>query len=284
MNSTLLQTVRNATRNLSSILALTVSVGVGASLIGAAPAQALHRDAKDDTVYTIKRVYKAGQADRYKITMKMNMDIPGTPLDLVETMFMKETTREAKADGSSIVAFDFESVQVTANGMDMDMTAMMPRIITTLDKNGKSEVKIEGGSEEVTSHMGDQVKQMTNSAAALVPKKPVKVGDTWDLNADDFGAPGQNVKGKATFVSVETVKGVKVGKIKSVIEITGAMDLKMHAESTTLIDLATGKALSLTTKTEGDIASGKMSMEMSMKVLGADDKETGKPVGSVKKP
>jgi len=287
MTVTLLQTARTASRKLSAVLALTAAFGVGAAYVGA-PALADRRDAKDDATYSIKRVYKAGQTDRYRISLKMNMDLPGTPLDIVETMFMKETTREAKDDGSATVAFDFESVAVTANGMDMDMTAMMPKIITTLDKNGKTDVKLEGGSQEVTAQMGDQVKQFTNAAAALVPKKPVKVGDSWDLDAANFGAPGQNVKGKATLVSVDTVKGVKIGRIKSVINITGAMDLAMHSESITLVDFTTGKALSLTSKSDGDIAGGKMSMEMTMKMLGPDDKSDVKAAvktdSSVKKP
>jgi len=287
MTVTLLQTARTASRKLSAVLALTAAFGVGAAYVGA-PALADRRDAKDDATYSIKRVYKAGQTDRYRISLKMNMDLPGTPLDIVETMFMKETTREAKDDGSATVAFDFESVAVTANGMDMDMTAMMPKIITTLDKNGKTDVKLEGGSQEVTAQMGDQVKQFTNAAAALAPKKPVKVGDSWDLDAANFGAPGQNVKGKATLVSVDTVKGVKIGRIKSVINITGAMDLAMHSESITLVDFTTGKALSLTSKSDGDIAGGKMSMEMTMKMLGPDDKSDVKAAvktdSSVKKP
>jgi len=66
------------------------------------------------------------------------------------------------------------------------------------------------------------------------------------------------------------------------------MDLAMHSESITLVDFTTGKALSLTSKSDGDIAGGKMSMEMTMKMLGPDDKSDVKAAvktdSSVKKP
>lgn len=272
MTTTRWQSVRNALRPVSFVLALASALCAGASLIAVAPAQGGRREAQEDAVYTIKRVYKAGDADRYKITVKMNMDVPMSPIDMVETMIMKETTREAKEDGSSIVVFDFESLLVTANGRDIDMTSMMPKITTTTDKAGKTDVKVEGGNEQVTAQMGDQVKQFTNGAKAFIPKKPVKVGDSWDVEAANFGAAGQNVKGKSTLVSVEVVKGEKVGKIKSVMEITGEMNTKLHSETTSLINLVTGKALSSTSKTEGQAAGNKFTMEMSMRMLAPGEK------------
>ena len=76
MTYTLLQTLRNVSRGAASVLALTAALGIGASLVGGLPVQAERRDTKDDTTYTIKRVYKTGETDRYRLTTKINMDIP----------------------------------------------------------------------------------------------------------------------------------------------------------------------------------------------------------------
>jgi hypothetical protein len=276
MTFTLLRTARSLSRTLCSALALTVALTAGASLVGVTPVQAARRDDKDEATYIIKRIYKAKDTDKYRIYVKMNMDIPGSPVDMVETMLMTETTREATDDGAFDVASVFESASVTVNGMKTDITGMMPKFIMTRDKNGKTDIKLEGGNEAFTGQAGDQVKQITDASSKFLPKKPVKVGDSWDLDAADFGAAGQTVKGKSTLVSVETVKGKKVGKIKSTMDITGQMGLQMHSDTTVLMDMATGKALSVISKSEGDVGGGKMTMEMALRLLGPEDKVDAK--------
>jgi hypothetical protein len=291
MTVTLSQTVRNAPRRLSFVLALTVALGVGASLASVVPAEARRHDIKDDTAYTIKRVYKAGETDRYRLTTNVKMDSPqtGGPLDIVTTMLMKDSTKEAKADGSSTSVSEFESASVLFNGMDLDITTMMPKVITTRDKNGKADTKMEGGNEQVTSQIGDQMKQFTlSSASAFLPSKPVKVGDTWDMDSSGLATKDQKVKGKVTFVSVDTVKGVKIAKFKTVTDVTTGPATKMHSESTTLVDVLTGKPVNVMSKTDGDTGNGKLNIEMTLKMLGPDDKADGKEAvkadSSIKKP
>lgn len=291
MTVTLMPTVRRASRHLWSVLALTAALSVGASVVGIVPAQARRQDAKDDTAYTIKRIYKAGETDRYRLTTNVKMDSPqtGGPLDIVSTMLMKDSTKEAKEDGTSTSISEFESASVLINGMDLDITTMMPKLITTRDKNGKSDLKMEGGNEQVTSQIGDQMKQFTlSSASAFLPSKPVKVGDTWDMDSAALGAKDPKVKGKVTFVSVDTVKGMKVAKFKTVSDVATGAGTKMHTEATSLVDVATGKAVSVTTKMDGDTGSGKLNIELTLKMLGPDDKgdvkEAGKADSSVKKP
>lgn len=290
MTFTWTQTVRSTARYLSVGLALTAALGVGANFVGVAPAHAERRDAQDTTAYTIKRVYKAGETDRYRLVTKMNIDSPqtGGPIDVISTMLMKELTKEAKDDGTSTSVSEFESASVTFNGNDLDITTMMPKVITTRDKNGKSDVKMEGGNEQVTAQMGDQVKQFTiSSASAFLPSKPVKVGETWDMDPTG-GVKDAKVKGKVTLVSVDTVKGVKVAKFKTVSDVTGGADTKMHTEATTLIDVATGKPLNVTTKTEGAANGSKLNIEMTLKMLDPNDKRDAKEAvkadGSAKKP
>jgi hypothetical protein len=291
MNSPLLHTLRNASRTLSTALALTAALGIGMSLVGGVPAHAGRRDEKDATAYTIKRVYKAGESDRYRLTTKMNIDSPqtGGAIDVLSTMVMKEMTKEAGSDGASTSISEFESASITFSGNDLDITSMMPKVITTRDKNGKSDVKMEGGNEQITSQVGEQVKQFSiSAAAAFIPARPVKVGETWDLDTASLSTKEQKVKGKVTLVSVETVKGAKIAKLKTVSDITGEMETKLHSEATTLVDVATGKPVNVTTKTQGQTSGGKINIEMVLKMLGPDEKgdvkEAAKTDGAVKKP
>lgn len=275
-------------RSFGAIPAVVAACGVAAMLGGTSPARAGRQEAKDDTAYAIKRVYKVGDADRYKIALKMNMDVGATPVELTETMVMRETTKEATDDGAHTVVVDFLSASVTANGMDMDVAAMMPKITMATSKDGKTDVKADGGNEQMMAQMGDQLKQFTNSATVFMPKKAVKVGESWEVDVADFAPQVKNIKGKATLVSIETIKGLKVGKIRSVMDMSGDMGMAMHTQGTTYFVLATGKALSFTAQSDGDVAGGKMHMDMTMKMLDGDgktdEKAPAKTDGTEKKP
>ncbi len=278
-------------RKLTAAFALTTLFGAGCLLTSLVPALARTADEKDDTAYTVKRVYKAGESDRYKISSKVNMNNPaaGGDVEILTTMLVKETTKEAKDDGSIVSISEFESAGVTFNGMDIDITTMMPKVTTSRDKSGKIDVKTEGGNEQVTSQMGQMMKQMSSLSAVAFPTKAVKVGDSWDIDSSQFGTgiPSAKVKGKVTLVSADMVKGVKVLKFKTVSDVTGDMDTKMHSEATTLVNAATGKPISMTNKTEGDAGGGKISVEMTMKALGPNEKGNEKEAvkaEEVKKP
>ena len=271
MTVTLMPTARKVSRLFCSTLALTAAIGIGGSVIASTPVRAERRAAKDDATYTLKRVYKTGDADRYKLTMTINVNAPGGggPIDVTTLMVMKDSTKEAKEDGSLTSISEFESASVTLNGMDIDITTMMPKVITTRDKTGKSDVKMEGGNEQVTSQIGDQIKQFSvASASAYLPTKPVKVGDTWDMATDPAGPKDQKVVGKVTLVSVETIKGVKVATLKTVTDVTAGADTKIHSEATTHVDVATGKPLDAKTKTSGSASGNPVNIEMTLKMLG----------------
>ncbi len=281
----------NTGRNFA--LALTSLFALGALLTGGSPANAAQADEKkDDTTYTVKRVYKAGESDRYKFSTKVNMNNPaaGGLVEILTAMVVKETTKEAKDDGSVVSVSEFETAGVNFNGMDIDITTMMPKVTTSRDKNGKLDVKSEGGNEQVTSQMGELTKQINSMSALLFPTKPVKAGDSWDLDSlTATKVPGTKVKGKVTFISADTVKGVKILKFKTVSDTTGDKDTKMHSEAVTLINFETGKPVSMTSKTDGDAAGGKISVEMTMKMLGPNEKgdekeEIKTDVKAVKKP
>lgn len=278
MSFLLLSRVRNATRLLASALALSAVVGVGVSLAGGKPVYAARRDDKDTTAYTIKRVYKAGEVDRYKLTMKMTGDGLEGPLDITSTLITKETTKEADDDGSYTVLFEIEKMTNTAEGMDMDVTDMLPKITMKRDKNGKKSVKTEGGAEDFTAGQDEEIKQFTEFSAAFLPGKPVKIGQSWEVDASAFGDAKKTKKGKATLVSVETVKGVKLGKIRSEGDEIDEENRKMHSDIVLLIDMATGKTVSFTATGEGDALEGKVRMVMTMKMLGANEKTDGKDV------
>jgi len=113
-----------------------------------------------------------------------------------------------------------------------------------------------------------------------MPHRPVKAGQSWEIDAAAFDRKDVEdiqVKGKITLLSVDTLQGVKVAKIKETVDITGDLDTKRHIETTALVEVATGKLLNFAT-----IATGKSSVkksaisdfngEITMKRLGPNEK------------
>ena len=106
----------------------------------------------------------------------------------------------------------------------------------------------------------------------MLPTKPVKIGDSWEMAPNASGPIDQKVTSKVTLVSVDMIKGKKVAKLKTVSDVANGADTKMHTEASTLIDVETGKAINTTSKTDGNAKGSPISIEMTMKLIGSDEK------------
>jgi len=116
--------------------------------------QVAHKDATDAASYLIKRVYKAGEADRYQVTTRINVVQPnGEPVELVWKLLFKEKIRETNKDGSSTSLSEFESGSLEASGMAIDLTGLLPSMTTVRAKNGAADVRMDGGDPQITEEM-----------------------------------------------------------------------------------------------------------------------------------
>jgi hypothetical protein len=244
----------------------------------------------DDT-YTILRVYKAGDVDRYNMTMSGTFSGikalgPQDNVPVKMKAVLKETTKTANTDGSAVILSEMDSA--TANISDqgeIDISTFIPAVTQTRDKLGKvTESKAEGAASPLPPG-ADPGMLLGMLSGAMHSQKAVKVGDTWNVDIAAGGAKRAMPPGTATakLIAIETVDGVNTAKIETTVDIGGdkpaapaaatdaakpaapaATDnangekrpisgLKVHAVSTGNVDLVTGKVVKM---------SGTFDMEM----------------------
>ena len=246
---------------------LSLSPGAFAQDAGKPAPSASQADA--DKAYTMHRVFKKGDITRNKMKMTMTMHNPqgGDDVNIVMSYLMKESVNHVGDDGSDSISIDYEKATVSVMGMDQDLTSMMPKFTISHDKDGKITTKTEGGSTQAAQAIGDvgDIGKMMENA---YPKKPLKIGDTWD---NETKVPGRNgaedttVKTSVKLVSLDTIDGVKVFKLETKSDSEGGSTL--HQLSTIFIEMATGKLVKMTTKGDIEVAGQNMKMDMTMSMV-----------------
>jgi hypothetical protein len=252
--------------------------------VGLMPRPILAQDTPDTTTYTItKRLYKAKDLDRYKIAVTTSMDNPmGGQLEIKVSMLIKETVQEVKEDGSLTLIHEFEQAAANIMGMDQDITSFMPKVTQTRDKNGKIDVKVEGGNEQAAGQVAEMIKGMARAQTAFYPDKPVKIGDSYKVSYKGSIGPGQeaDIKGDAKVVAVETISGIKTLKIK-ITSTSASSDANGAAasksEGTCNLDIKTGKIVRMASKIDGTANGGKTSTEINYRLVLPEEKEVKAP-------
>lgn len=246
-----------------------------------APVSALARqDAAATEEFTLQRVFKKGDIDRYRLALSARINNEQTGNMEVEVVFalrMKETTKEVKEDGSGVLYREFEQGYARiGEAFEQDLTASLPKVTQTIDKTGRVvATKTEGGAGDFASG-GPQAFSLAQTA--FYPPKPVKVGDKWKIDQGDVKAKEAERRvrfvGEATVVGKETVKGIETLKIKSVAEITPdkASD-KMTLDGTSNMDPKTGKIVKIDGVIEGAFGPlGKTKARLTLDMLTDADK------------
>ncbi len=260
----------------------------GTSVLAPRPAQALTRqdEMKDETTYTLKRVYAKGDKNRYKLSINIKSDNPALNGGMGIVMLMLEQVKSVKDDGAVQVNTEFEEATLKLGDNETDMSSMMPKVIQTFDAKGNIvKVETEGGSGPFASGGDNQLQMFSNTQTNYLPEKPVKVGDSWDFEtsiaSSDGKAPKTKAKGKATLLGKETVKGIETLKIKTEVsselpkETAGGG--RMSILMTNYVDAKTGRPV----RSEGNITGaggplGSAKIEMTMELLTDADKKTEK--------
>lgn len=199
--------------------------------------------------YHLRRVYKAGETDKYKTTIAIQGSNPmgGGAMKVELTLLMTETTKEVKEDGTVTVVTTIESGTVNFNGMEQSLPNQGQTITTTFDKSGKL-VKEEGAPGVLGGMLGF-------TRVGAMPDRPLRVGEEWKFDIPINEAKQQRVKGTVTLLSLEKKSEdvpIDTLKIRSVVDTpltTPQGDQQMHLEATTFVEPGTGKAI----KVEGVI-------------------------------
>jgi len=107
--------------------------------------------------------------------------------------------------------------------------------------------------------MGNTASQYSQQLIAFYPAKPVKVGESWDLDYSDAKAENPyTVKAKGTLIGTEMVSGMQTLKINIVTDTTAEMkdpgtrekiSLIAHFEGGGNMEIKSGKIVAMTGKT-----------------------------------
>lgn len=252
---------------------------------------------RDEALISVKRAYKMGDMDRYKLAFSAKLNVPMTgELELKMNATLKETTKESKADGSALLQSVVEQANLKIGDQESEVTSFLSPFFQKVDKQGKVvEIKMEGGENQLGQRLGDIFQQVFQMEGAFYPPKAVKTGETWKLDATKIKQPDgtQEVTGSATYVGKETVKKVETLKIKLIRDTSFTSDKaqlnsKTHFEGYGNIDPKDGKFVKITGAIEGSTGPLKKG-EFSVDRLFGDErdnekKDTEKKADADKKP
>jgi len=132
--------------------------------------------------------FKPGQIDKYKMTMDMTMNTPGSTgasspaMQANVSLLMTMETISVNPDGSAKVKYKMSDMKMTMPGTPMAGSQAMPEaeFTATMSKDGKTS-NVEGPKNMpgmAVSGM-DAEQMMSNFSGVMLPGKSVKVGETW---------------------------------------------------------------------------------------------------------
>lgn len=246
--------------------------------------------------YTIRRVFKEGDTERFKATATVSGEMMvgegmNMPVDTSSTMVYVFKTTGIK-DGIATVVTTVEKMTVVANGTEMnaeDMGMDLKSMKTTQKMNDRCEIV---GSSTPAGGAANPMMQMMgggsnpNSFLVVFPEGPVSVGESWEVEMPN---PMKEMMGDAvgdvpamrtryTLEGIEKVGGKEAFKIKQEMNMAMAldgetlkkigsaqgqpmpfnsMDMQTKGTITHFVEKATGRTL----KADGQIE-GKVLMKM----------------------
>jgi len=167
-------------------------------------------------------------------------------------------------DGAITLVMEFEQAVGSFDGQTLDVTAKMPRVTQTLDKQGRLHSKLEGGADPTAVVMLEMIDKAGEAQIAGLPPRPVKVGETWKLTPPDALNSKAQWSGLATLASVESSGGDKTLKVNygTDASIDGPAPTKVHSGATLLIDVLTGKTIKLASRTDAWVGQTKTTVDI----------------------
>lgn len=221
----------------------------------------------EDT-YSLRRTYKAGEVDRYKLVIGIDGTVKGE-ISLV----IKETTKSILASGEVTVESTIESGKMVFGGQDQPFPGVGQTSTTTIDSKTGRTLRTEGG----TGGMGiTGIARMTRNLG--IPDRPVKIGEEIKYESP-VGVGKDKVTGTLKVVELEKKSdaiSADTIKLKAVAEVPapGSAGEKMHMEATAWVEPGSGKNLKLEGTATGTVTAlgGKATVTIKRTRLAADTK------------
>jgi hypothetical protein len=209
----------------------------------------------DDT-YLLKRVYRAGEVEKFKTTLNIEsgMEAGAQQVKLLVTILGSDTVKEVKSDGSVVLETKLEKSTLTVGGNERELPGSGQTLTTVLDKDGvivpdKNAAPGERGPAQMLAF----------TRAHPFPDKSLKVGDEhkFERETKDDGKVVSSVKGTMTLVGFER-QSVDVPadsvKVKVVVDATVPAQegtQKIHIDGHYWVESGTGRVVAQTGKVTG---------------------------------
>ncbi|HSV72218.1 MAG TPA: hypothetical protein VLH79_00465 [Chthonomonadales bacterium] len=190
--------------------------------------------------HSLRRVFRAGETDRYRLTM--NLERGEVKLDL--TLQMTETTREVRNDGSIVIEMTMDSGSMLLNGTEVPIPNVGQKVTFSVDKDGKP---IKG--EQPIDSESPLATVMALARSSSLPDRPIRVGETVRVEVPIEGSRDRKLAAQFTLVGIERRSEevpVDTLRVRSVIEglvPTPDGDQNLKIEATSLYEPGTGKVV-----------------------------------------
>lgn len=196
--------------------------------------------------YTLKRIYKMGETERFKVSASTNGEArmgggeQGFPLENQSVTVLGFRVLDVK-DGIVTLVNEVESLKITNNGMEMTNDQMgldLNTLKVTFKLNDRNIVQ---GAPKMSGQPSGQQMMMqmfggnsnTTNMFAVFPENPVAVGESWEHEmpnpmAQMMGASApadmKPIRSVYTLESVEQLNGRTVLKIKQEVDMQMILD------------------------------------------------------------
>lgn len=180
---------------------------------------------------------KAGDSVRYRTTLKIS--VGGN--DITVEQNRKHVVKEVKENKDVVLAVEEEGGKVQAGGNDTDIPAGTPTAVTINKANKVLTFKPEKEDNPYLSTAAQHLIALIDRV--ILPDKPVKAGDSWTTEVDNPQVKGKKVTIKTTFVGEDKADGAPALKFKQTLEADTDANAKLTAETTALLDPATGQLI-----------------------------------------
>jgi hypothetical protein len=180
-----------------------------------------------DGPLTLRMKFKAGAVTKYKVTMLMDMAVPGehaksAVMHALTGMTMTQKVDRALPNGGGVVTITYGKPVITMNGQPVHAPTTISNLQpTTLEYDARGKVKTmnRAGAAAGPGPMNSMLGSANGvSMPGMIPGHPVKVGDTW-WSSLPVPMLGGNLAYKYTLVGMGNVNGRRVAHIRMALRM-----------------------------------------------------------------
>lgn len=234
---------------------------------------------RDEAATVQKPVVKTGDVRRFRLTLNIHAHTPMGEQTIKVAETVNSTVKEAMADGSFTVVYQFDTGRATIGEREVDVLALLPIVTITRSAEGKYSARTEGGNPEGNAEVAGVMQQLTANAENLFPAKPVKPGDRWKLAFANANAliGSAKLQGEAQLSGKEKIQNGETLHVKFTADgDEKEPGEKTHTEGVFDVNPVSGEIVKFSHKGNGRFAGGKADVELIVSALGKDPKDDPK--------